>query len=191
MIQTDLKIELLDLFNEIDGTKMYNFEKLMDKPELSRYQLCLNYAYAVPDITALNMIKSYGPIIELGAGKGYWAKLLNEIGTDIVAIDNLSWWKTFEPFFNVQQGDEKSILEHPDRTLFLCWPPFDTSFAHKCLKLYSGEYFIYVGESKGGCTGTKAFFNYLDKNFDEVECHRIPQWFGIHDFLTIYKRRQK
>lgn len=48
------------------------------------------YAWAVPSLEILHEIKSRADgrgIIEIGAGSGYWAGLLNKIGVDIVAYD--------------------------------------------------------------------------------------------------------
>nr|CCA14737.1 conserved hypothetical protein [Albugo laibachii Nc14] len=50
-------------------------------------QIAMKYAWAIPDERALKIIKSYGPIVEMGAGTGYWAKLLELRGVDIVCYD--------------------------------------------------------------------------------------------------------
>jgi hypothetical protein len=45
------------------------------------------YAFAVPTREALETISQYAPIVELGAGTGYWAWLLRRRGVDCVAYD--------------------------------------------------------------------------------------------------------
>ncbi|KAF1322635.1 hypothetical protein FI667_g11059, partial [Globisporangium splendens] len=53
------------------------------------------YSWAIPDERALRIIKHYGPsdgclcvqIVEMGAGSGYWSKLLELRGVDIVCYD--------------------------------------------------------------------------------------------------------
>lgn len=45
------------------------------------------YAWAIPDSRALNILSSFGPLVEIGAGKGYWGSLLSDLGVDIVCID--------------------------------------------------------------------------------------------------------
>ena len=45
------------------------------------------FSYAIPNDEALDLILSYSPIVEMGAGLGYWAYLLDQKGCDIVAYD--------------------------------------------------------------------------------------------------------
>ncbi|KAG7397358.1 hypothetical protein PHYBOEH_000870 [Phytophthora boehmeriae] len=49
--------------------------------------VAMKYSWAIPDERALQIIKHYGPIVEMGAGSGYWARLLQLRGVDIVAYD--------------------------------------------------------------------------------------------------------
>ena len=44
----------------------------------------------------------------------------------------------------VAVGGVEKIAEHPDRTLFLCYPPTG-DMAKACLDAYAGELFVYVG----------------------------------------------
>ena len=50
-------------------------------------QLRLYYSFSIPSEEALEVIGEFGPICEVGAGAGYWASLLEERGTDIIAYD--------------------------------------------------------------------------------------------------------
>jgi len=50
---------------------------------------CHLYAYAVPSKNSLQTLKALGPLVEIGAGTGYWASLLQKMGVDIVAYDKL------------------------------------------------------------------------------------------------------
>ena len=38
------------------------------------------YAWAIPDERALRVLAHYGPVVEIGAGKGYWCALLRARG---------------------------------------------------------------------------------------------------------------
>jgi len=53
----------------------------------TRSTLVNKYAWAVPDDRSLEIVAKYSPIVEMGAGTGYWAKLLSDRGVDIVAYD--------------------------------------------------------------------------------------------------------
>jgi hypothetical protein len=47
------------------------------------------YAFGVPGNYALDCLARYGPLVEIGAGTGYWARCLRERGVDIVASRTL------------------------------------------------------------------------------------------------------
>ena len=51
-------------------------------------ELVNSYSWATPDERAINIIKYFSPIIEIGCGKNaYWATILNQCGVDIIAYD--------------------------------------------------------------------------------------------------------
>ncbi len=162
-----------------------------------RPRFVFKYAWSIPHKKALEAIASYGPIVEIGAGSGYWAYLLANMGVDIVAYDNAAGSKTYTEtcfaywklWFEVEKGDERMAAEHKDRALFLCWPPYNSPMAEKALKNYKGETVIYIGEGRGGCTANDKFFINLEKNFDQVESVELHVWPGIHDRLEIFKRK--
>jgi len=47
------------------------------------------YAWATPDARALNILKHFSPLVEIGCGcNGYWSKLMHEFGgIDVIAYD--------------------------------------------------------------------------------------------------------
>jgi protein-L-isoaspartate O-methyltransferase len=45
------------------------------------------YAYAPPNTAALEALLARSPLLELGAGTGYWARLLRGAGADVLALD--------------------------------------------------------------------------------------------------------
>ena len=52
-----------------------------------RAALIREYAFAVPGEEALTCIARHAPIVEIGAGSGYWARCLRERGVDVVVAD--------------------------------------------------------------------------------------------------------
>lgn len=156
---------------------------------MRRGELVQEYAWAIPCREAIFEIAKLGPIIEVGAGTGYWAMLLASVGVDIIAFDN-SLVGTVKQS-NVFYGDETFVsLFSTGRNLFLCWPLNDDSMALDILSKFAGRYVIFVGEGKGGCTGCEKFHDALEMDFDLVKDVEIPQWFGIHDCLLIWERKR-
>jgi len=161
-----------------------------DRPWDIRKYMVGKYAWAIPNERAIKMLVELGPIVEVGAGIGYWAHLVTEAGGDIRAYDSLV--KTYkesckDPWFPVKRGGvEKARMK--GRNLFLCWPPYSEKMATRCLENCTGQYVIYVGEGEGGCTGDEDFHEHLDKHFKMVTEFAIPQWWGLHDDFQVWER---
>lgn len=161
----------------------------------NRHDLVTRYSWAIPNNEALYAIYELKkPIIEIGAGNGYWAYLLFQLSVDVVAFDNLltgNHYLAGEPFFNVQIGSYEKLLdsEYKDHVLMLCWPPYDDPFALNCLNAYCGNTLIFIGEGAGGCNACENFYDELYRSWDRVKVIHIPQWYGLHDQLNIYKRK--
>ena len=53
-----------------------------------RQQLVRRYAYGIPTTEALDAVAAAAPsgIVEVGAGTGYWARLLHDRGVEVVAL---------------------------------------------------------------------------------------------------------
>lgn len=151
-----------------------------------RYDLVKEYSWAIPNDEAIDVLVEESPIIEVGAGNGYWAYLADEDGADVVAFDMDPWEAEWFP---VLEGDICEILNYQDRSLFLCWPPYDNPMAADALDLYTGDTVIYVGEGRGGCTGDSDFHFKLQKEFGLAdEIIDIPVWEGIHDRMYVFRR---
>ncbi len=154
-------------------------------------ELATQYAWAIPNQAALQAITKYSRIVEIGAGSGYWANLLNQMGVDVVAYDDFSWKTSLErTWFPVRRGGATMALKHPDRALFLCWPPQNTMMATVALLNYrnaGGETVIYVGEwGQHSATAEWQFFEQL-RDFEKVEEILIPNWPGYADRMSIWK----
>lgn len=157
-----------------------------------RDKLVRKYAWAIPTPEALKAIAKYPSIIEIGAGTGYWAYLLKKMGVDVICYDTSIGDKPPEYAWHlIENGDERSIGDHVDRALFLCWPNYDSPMAANCLKIYKGDIVIYIGEGSGGCTGDDEFHDMLEKEWTEIENIKILKWFGIYDHLCIFRRKEE
>lgn len=162
-----------------------------------RHELVTKYAWAVPSVNVIHALSvNHKRIVEIGAGTGYWAWMLKQAGVDVVAYDKhppsrrkLNNWghhvKTYHP---IRKGNHKAALIHSDRTLMLCWPPYDNDMAFNCLINYSGNKLIFIGENDGGCTANEKFFDLLRQYWNLVNEYDIPQWDGIHDSVYEYVR---
>jgi hypothetical protein len=154
------------------------------------------YAFAVPTDAALATIADYAPIVELGAGTGYWAYLLRRRGVDVVAYDRFPPDRAANPnrldprvWTEVLLGDESVLDRHPGRSLLLCWPSWRDPFAAAALGVYRGPTLIYIGEDAGGHTADDRFFDLLVRDWQPDTCVDLPHWPGASDRLTVFTRR--
>jgi hypothetical protein len=189
-----MHIQYLKLFNSIKESEKNDFGYSVESHK-QRGLLVKKFAWAIPNEEAIELICKYSPIVEIGAGTGYWASLIKSNKGKIICFDKHndggnSYGHTFH-HYNVYNGNE-SILHrmHHSMNLFLCWPPYDDDMAFNCIKTFKGKYLIYIGENSYGCTGNKAFFNELRSNWKRIDSIDIPKWPGLYDCLTIYKRNK-
>lgn len=153
-------------------------------------------AWAVPNDQALQAIADlHMPIIEVGAGTGYWAWLLDQLDVEVVAYDaspnSSNDWCSDDHWVEVMAGSHKTIEweQFQDYALMLCWPPYDTAMAYNTLKAYQGNTLVYVGEWEGGCNASLNFWREVYKCWEGVQCVPIPQWVGVRDALWILHRK--
>ena len=81
--------------------------------------------YAILNTPTVEFLKAYTPIVEAGAGTGYWAWELQKAGIDVVPTDpspeirfpEATPWTKVLPLAGPQ-----AAATHPDRNLLLCWP---------------------------------------------------------------------
>lgn len=160
--------------------------------EFHARDVCIKkYGFAVPTEKILRKVISASPngILEIGAGSGYWAHLLDKLGADIRACDDDSGTYPFDvgSFFDVERISYEKLLKKEsclhERTLLMVWPSYENIEA---FNRYHGSTVIYVGEIGDGCTG-------YDEKIEEswmMEKHvQIPVWKGIHDSMGIFKRK--
>ena len=175
-----------------------------------RWRYCNRYTMAVPDPETVAFVARFlAPrAVEVGAGTGYWAWLMAQLGIDMLAYDIAPPDRsttnshhspydfeacTFlgelrETFAPVQVGGEEVLVRHAERTLFLCWPPYRSLMALQCLKIYTGQRLVYLGEGRGDSCATNAFFDRLRKDWHEIEHHWPVLWYRMNDRVTVYER---
>ena len=162
-----------------------------------RRELAALFSWAIPDEGALAVLARHAPLLECGAGTGYWAALLRARGVDVLASDlatpgSNKYHGKRRPWTEVQSAraaDAVRASSASGRTLFLCWPPFDDEGAsYAALRAYRGDVLVYAGGEAGGPTGTVRFHRELELNWHPVEQLALPNWPGIRDRVVVYRR---
>jgi len=167
-----------------------------------RRELASTFSWAIPTEPALAVLARHAPLVECGAGMGYWSALLQSRGVDAIAYDllppggesgNAYHRAGRRPWTEVRQASAAAAARrHRERALFLCWPPYDDDAAsYAALRAYRGDVAIHVGERDEGATGSVRFHRELRLNWTLVEEVDLPHWPGLQDRLMVYRRNPR
>ena len=135
-------------------------------------------------------------VLEVGAGQGWIASKLTELGIDITPTDlypnsdNPYWKGEYSPFVYVEQKEAiDAVKEYDFDVLLMSWPCYGDDWAYETLKqLPCGKDLLYIGESYGGCCATPEFFELIDTKYKEWEIYTHYEPFdAIHDQVIYYK----
>lgn len=191
-----LKNPYLQQFNSLMTPQVVASWSIERDVELHRKRIDLTkqYSFAIPNRKAVRAIADLSPVVELGAGTGYWASLISQAGGRIEAFDRAlvgNEYKFMNHHYPVREGTE-AVLDSLESnwTLFLCWPCYNEPFAFNALSRYGGNHLVYVGEGNGGCCGDDRFFSMLNTCWEIVNEIDIPQWPFIRDRMYIYRRKR-
>ena len=132
--------------------------------------LAQRYSYVLPDERSLSALADLGPLVEMGAGTGYWAYRLRARGADVIAFDQAPpdgarvnrYHPSTSTWTEVVAGDHTSLTRYADRALLLCWPPLFSALGES-LTYYGGNTVAVIGD--GG--------------------HRTARLQGLNDMFTL------
>lgn len=165
------------------------------------------YAYAIPSPETLEWVAAFCAgqrVVELGAGRGYWAAQLARMGMNVAAYDHEPPDKVDNASF--PRAGEQTNVWHPvgsldefertraDYVLFLCWPPgWGSTMASEALAAFEksgGERLIFMGQPRGGMTGDGAFFDALSAGWElAAEDTQYVSWWNLADMAQGWVRR--
>jgi hypothetical protein len=184
----------------LSSVAIEQFERSLDfsaggaDDEVSRLELAQRYAYVYPDPPLVRVLCELGPLVEIGAGTGCWARKLRDIGADVLAFDQAppngdrpNRYHSHTPTWTeVEPGDHTMLTAYSDRALFLCWPPLFSSLGD-CLDFYEGNTVACIGD--GG--HRTARLRNLNSLFEVVAVHparAVDPLLGHPATLSIWRR---
>jgi len=160
---------------------------------MARTQFVQEISFAVPCAEAISLIASHGPVLEGGAGTGFWAALLSNCGCDILACDFPAGQQYGQPIGRyhpiVPITAEEAVQLHSDRNLLLVWPSYGEEWATDAVRnLLPGRFLSLVSENRGMAVAANSLFDLIERDFEPITEIEIPQWPGIHDFLSVHRK---
>jgi len=132
-----------------------------------------------------NFLKEYGSknVLEVGAGDGRFAALLNNHSYFYVATDLHPILPPFRSYYRViEMCSGAAVTRFDPDTLIIIWPPYN-NMAFDALSIFKGDKLIYIGEHWFAdfknpleeCTmGTLNFFEILRERFDLIKTVDMP-----------------
>ena len=152
-----------------------------------RKDLVEQYSWAVPTQEAITYIAEFDDRIwNIGAGSGYWSHLIEDAGGNIFSIDKQPPEETWSDVKQATVMDVRSRLH--DSVVLMVWPPYEKKMSDYVIT-EGPAHILYVGEPKGGCTGTISFFTVLEKEYGLVAKIELPSYYGVHDDFYHYVRK--
>jgi hypothetical protein len=166
-----------------------------ERAEDSLTTLAQGYSYVFPDDRSLAALARLGPLVEMGAGTGYWAYRLRALGVDIVAFDQAPpdgarpnrYHTTTATWTQVVAADHTILTRYSDRALLLCWPPLFSSLG-ECLTYYSGNTVAVIGDGGHRTARVRG----LSGSFSPVsvsDVQALEPFPGQRPTLSIWRRR--
>ena len=150
---------------------------------------CHIYCYAtlyqsdVEWLRSVLMSRNAGRSIEIGAGTGYLARLL-DCGVECYDLSGTNEYHGDQSsYVEVKIGNEWNLS---GKNLILSYPPPDKPMAFDVLRRYAGDTVVYIGEW-GGLTGTAEFERELERRFKVVEARECASWGEDAAYVSVWE----
>ncbi len=163
-----------------------------------RKAFCRVWGFSIPCREAVEALRGLNhPLVEVGAGSGYWTALLRAAGLDVVATDLEaqgegpygSGMGRYAPLEAL--GAVEAVRAYPGRDVFCSWPSAGADWCAEAVsEIAVGRAFAWIGDRPGGVTATPALHEVLAERFEPVAEVEIPQFPWVDDRLTIHRRVQ-
>jgi len=162
---------------------------------MARKAFVRTYGFSIPCAEAIGVLARLAPLVEIGAGTGYWSALLRNAGLDVVTTDA---FPVGDIGYGFQAGrfceaealtGDAAVRAYPERNVFCSWPTQDSPWALAAVRAMApGRRLALIGEPRGGETGTPGLHRYLETRFRLLGTLAIPQFPKERDALFVYER---
>lgn len=196
-----------DTFPKIFTDDYYNYMHSISLPHSIISGVCLTItsescypALAWDWIKELADIIGNKTVLSVCSGLGALEKCLKDCSVNIIATDlflcmqdnyifedRMSWMDIEK----IDAVDAISKYGKDINYLLLSWSPYRNTIDYDCLmklrETNPNARIICITEEYGGCVGSDQFYEEAEEVVDSINQITIPQWYGIHDGLYVYK----
>lgn len=153
------------------------------------------WGYSVPCAEAVIALRKLRPLVEVGAGTGYWTAMLQSAGHDMIATDLqaegvLSHGFRIGAHCSIESLEgQEAVRLHPERDVFCSWPTQGSTWVLSAAQaIQPGRRLALIADGPGGVTGTPELFDFLTEKFEVTNRVILPQFKNAYDHLTVYLR---
>jgi len=153
------------------------------------------WGFSIPCLEVVQKLVALSPLVEVGAGTGFWSALLRSAGADIIATDIIS---EGSPGYGMSIGTHcpitaldarTAVVSYPERNVFCSWPTRDAEWCTEAVnEIQPGRIFALIGRPRGGTTGSPSLFDLLDARFTWIDQVEIPQFPAENDDFRVFRR---
>lgn len=153
------------------------------------------YGYGIPCLELIDALRPLAPLLEVGAGNGFWTYWLRRAGCDVLAVDA----GLPDPYTGHRWIDDlrtsdgaKAVVGEPERNVLMVWPRYDSLWpTHVVHALRADRALCYVGEGPFGAAAHPSMFGALQaRGFQLQQLLPAPNWPMSSGYLAIYARGQ-
>jgi hypothetical protein len=166
-----------------------------DKLRFARKAFVRTWGFAIPCREAVDAVRCLGPLLEIGAGSGYWSALLAAAGHDVVATDIGEGVTRYGTEVGSRARVERlsaadAIEAHPGRDIFCSWPAAGEGWVTDALELVRpGRALALVLDERPGITGDESLGAFLADRCAPIGDVTLPRFPGVRDRLVLYRVR--
>jgi hypothetical protein len=155
-----------------------------------REQAILQFGFSIPCAEVLDALAQHQPIVEIGAGSGYWTALMRHRSIDVIGTDPdaQGWWEQvgqYDPY-QVNLEARQALRRWPKHTVFCSWPSLKEPWLLQALRsMHIGRRLILIEED--ACADEKTWA-YRDQRFSNEAYISVPAWWGCNDRCGVWRR---
>ena len=148
------------------------------------------FGFSIPCAEMLDALAEHQPILEIGAGTGYWTALMRHRSIDVIGTDpdEQSWWDRtgqYDPE-QIKLDGKTAARRWPERTVFCSWPSYQEIWFRQTLKaMHVGRRLILIEED--ACADCKTWA-YRDGHFALEANIQVPAWPGMNDRGGVWRK---
>jgi len=158
-----------------------------DQYEEMAMSLIQRYSWIPPTEEILQLIvETSQPLIEMGAGRGYWAHLISK-RAKIVCYDK---YRQHDTFYPVAKGGPECLADLPESSsLLICCPQYRSDMLLESLQYFGGNTFHYVGEIDFKLNFPETLEKEITDNWELVLQRHVPGWPNTYNVYLKYVRK--